>query len=346
MLKINFYQAGKGDCFLATWNNNDLSHRLIIDFGISGTYRFLSPEVENFSKLDAVLVTHVDYDHIGGFFKWLSDQEQPFNNEVPVYMNTPSLILTPSESNMVGIDHGVNLEQLLLKRDVRPIPIFMDGSNSLYQNIHGLQLQVLSPNKTVLSKLLQKWTASEIYQEYQKENSLQNNKVSTDTKELRSVKDILADPPKPHDWEDDLLNSSSIAFVIHHNGNRILFLGDANPTLVSTELDRLGYNKNNKLKLDLIKISHHGSRHNTTQDLLERISCDKYFISTDSSGPYYHPARETLILITAYGRPKENTPIYIYSNYDLPMNKLFIKGELQTLNLHFETVDHLEFPNK
>jgi beta-lactamase superfamily II metal-dependent hydrolase len=345
MLRIDCFKAGKGDCFLISWPQN-AAHRLLIDFGIQGTYRFLAPRVKDFGVKDAVIVTHVDYDHIGGFFKWLSDQEQPFNSEVKVYMNTPNLILGPPESNLVGVEHGVDLEQMLYKLGVTVIPIFLEKNSTPIEDIYGLQLQVISPNKEVLSQLIKEWTASKVYQQYLLENKQNDNKVNTNVGDLRSIEDILTNPPRPHKWKDDLLNSSSISFIIHYKGNRLLFLGDANPSLVCIEFDRLGFNKNNRLPLDLIKISHHGSLHNTTQNMLERICCMQYLISTDSSGPYYHPSRETLILIATYGRPAPGHPIIIYSNYDLPLEKLLNDDELKSLNLQFKQIEFLDFPDK
>lgn len=345
MLTLECFKAGKGDSFLLTWNTN-ITHHLLIDAGSEGTYRFIGPRVRNFGEQDAVLVTHVDYDHIGGFFKWLADQQQPFDTQVSVYMNTPQLFLAPNISDKVAVEHGVELEQLLCDRGIRPIPVYLNHSSDAQIDLHGLKLQVLSPSEKVVLQLLEKWTATDIYQQHQLKNQEQDHKVTAEEGVLRTAEDILAKPPKPHKWEDDLLNASSIAFMLEYKGNQLLFLGDANPTLISAELERLGYTRDRRLVVDLVKISHHGSKHNTTQDLLERISCYKYLISTDSSGPYYHPARETMILISEYGRPAKGEPLYIYSNYPMALDKLLTTNEQQTLNLHFEAIDQLDFPAK
>lgn len=345
MLRLDCFKAGKGDSFLLTWDATT-THRLLIDAGSAGTYRFIRPHVKTFGKLDAVLITHVDYDHIGGFFKWMADQQQPFNKEIPVYMNTPELLLAPIASDKVAVKHGVILEQLLNEKGIRAVPIYLDQSTDATMILHGLKLHFLSPNLEVIRQLLDKWTATAIYRQYQLTNQRQNNKVSAEKETLRDAKAILDDPPKPHTWEDDLLNASSIAFILEYRDTRLLFLGDANPTLVSAELERMGYTRDHRLALDLVKISHHGSKHNTTQDLLERISCSQYMISTDSSGPYYHPARETLILISAYGRPCKDDTIHIYSNYSLAPEKLLTDEEQQTSKLYFKAVNHLEFTDK
>lgn len=345
MLKLDCFQAGKGDSFLLSWDEEG-PHRLLIDAGNQNTYRFIKTKIQNFGKEDTIIVTHVDYDHVGGFFKWLSDEQYPFSPSAIVYMNTPQLILTPSDSNLVGVEHGVKLEQLLLERGISSLPIYINETNNDLIHIHGLNLRILSPSIEVIEKLLEKWTANEIYQEYENRRKQVDNKVATRDEPLIDIDKILSKQPLPHNWETDLLNATSVAFILEYQDNRLLFLGDANPTLICEELQRRGYTKDKPLEIDLFKVSHHGSKHNTTQDLLERIKCSKYLISTDSSGPYYHPSRETLILISTFGRISNEDQITIYSNYPLPLNKLLTLDEQKKLNLNFQVIQYLKFPEE
>lgn len=345
MLTLDCFKAGKGDSFLLTWGLKQ-EHNLLIDAGSEGTYRFIRPRLATEAKLDAIMITHVDYDHIGGFFKLLVDTDCMPNSELKIYMNSPSLVFAPSESDLVAIDHGIKFEQILHKKGMLPIPLYLGKTSDNLEVLNGLTLQILSPGLDVIDELLRKWTASAIYQEYQNENQQQDNKVSTKEIPIRPATEILAKLPKPHAWENDLLNSSSISFIVHYKGNKILFLADANPTLIAKEFDRLGFTKDRQLVVDLVKISHHGSKHNTTQELLERISCHRYLISTDSTGPYYHPARETLILISEYGRPDKAIPLTIYTNYNLDLGELLSPEEQKSLKLNFQEISCLNFPDK
>ncbi|NMR35333.1 MBL fold metallo-hydrolase [Chryseobacterium aquaticum] len=344
MFNLRCFKAGKGDCFLLTWETDE-THRLLIDSGIEGTYRFFGPLVKDFNEKDSIVITHVDYDHIGGVFKWLNDDQQPLNPLVRFYMNTPQLLITPEQSDKVGIEHGINLEQLLKEKGITPHPLFLQQyeDNILYLN--GLQLKILSPAKEVLKKLIEEWTAKEIYQNYLDKKLEDNDKVSArGISNNRSKDDILNNAPKPHRWDKDLLNSSSIAFVLSFNEANILFMGDSNPDLIVDELSEQGYTPDNKLPLEILKISHHGAKYNTTKRLLEIIDCSKYLLSTDSSGPYYHPSRETLILISEYGRSSRDKPIVIYSNYSLDIDKLLSQDE--RFNIEFKEIEHLEIVKK
>lgn len=345
MLRLDCFLAGKGDSFMLSWNEED-PHRLLIDTGNQNTYRFLKSRVQDFGKHDSILVTHVDYDHVGGFFKWLKDKETAFSPASKVFMNTPELILAPSDSDLVGVEHGVKLEELLRSRGIQCISLYLQENNDNLINIQGLSLHILSPKEEVIKGLIAKWTANEIYQQYVNSRNQVDNKVAARDERLIEREHILSNQPVPHNWETDLLNASSIAFILEYKDFRLLFLGDANPLLIIEELDRKGYTKEKQLEIDLFKVSHHGSKHNTTQDLLERIKCSKYLISTDGSGPYYHPSRETLILISTFGRISNDNPITIYSNYPLPLDKLLTAEEQNTLNLNFQVIQFLKFPEE
>lgn len=343
MLFLQSFKAGKGDSFLVTWGDKR-QHHLLIDAGSPGTYRFLKDHVAKFGSGDAVLVTHVDYDHIGGFLKWVNDKQQTIDPKVQFFINTPQLVITPTESDQVAVEHGAKLEQRLKELGISPIPLFVDQGKENKIDLHGLQLQLLSPTLEILTELINKWTAAAIYQQYQQRNQQQGNKVTAEDEPLLSSEAILAEPPKPHKWEDDLMNASSIAFILTYNSNRLLFLGDANPDVLCAELERLDWTKDHRLPIDLVKISHHGSRHNTTQNVLERISCENYYISTDGSGPYYHPTRETLVLLATYGRPAKNHPLHIYSNYALPLKRLLTAKEQQTITV--TEITHLSYKDQ
>jgi hypothetical protein len=53
----------------------------------------------------------------------------------------------------------------------------IDGDNVL--DLGGLELQILSPSREVIMKLLKEWTANKVYQEYIKTQLEQDEKVST-----------------------------------------------------------------------------------------------------------------------------------------------------------------------
>lgn len=104
-------------------------------------------------------------------------------------------------------------------------------------------------------------------------------------------------------------NGSSIAFVLEIGDKKLLFLGDAHPSMILTSLKSI-YGEG-PVQFDFIKISHHGSYYNSNLELLNFIDAPKYCISTNGIG--HHPNRETLCWIV--GRASTYTRT-IYFNYN------------------------------
>ena len=89
-----------------------------------------------------------------------------------------------------------------------------------------------------------------------------------------------------------ITNSSSVAFIAEIGSTMLLFLGDAWSEDIEIKIKELKTNTN-KLLFQAIKISHHGSLHNTSTSLLELIDATSYFIS--SNGNHHdHPDIEVL----------------------------------------------------
>ena len=75
-------------------------------------------------------------------------------------------------------------------------------------------------------------------------------------------------------------NASSISVVITVGSKSLLFLGDS---LAEDLVEKLGprLHGQSTLWFDAIKLSHHGSLHNTSPDLLKIVDSDTFFISSN-----------------------------------------------------------------
>ena len=102
-------------------------------------------------------------------------------------------------------------------------------------------------------------------------------------------------------------NSSSMAFLGSFNGMTVLFSGDSFPSVVLDSLNRL---YDDKVPLDLVKLSHHASAHNTSPELIEKFDCTNYLISTNGSN-YHHPSAVTVAKVIKRG----GTGVELYFNY-------------------------------
>jgi len=106
-----------------------------------------------------------------------------------------------------------------------------------------------------------------------------------------------------------------------------MLLGDAHPQPVINSLLDMGYSKQNPVKVDYVKLSHHGSKANTNCDLLNMIQSGNFLISSDSSG-HGLPDKQCLARII-----KCNANANLYFNYPELIPRIF------------SAQDHLDFPH-
>lgn len=123
-------------------------------------------------------------------------------------------------------------------------------------------------------------------------------------------------------------NGSSIAFILNAYEKKMLFLGDAIPSIVDLELEKRCKTQTKPLWFDLIKLSHHGSFANNSTKFFELTDSTRYLISTNGlSSP--HPDRQTLAW--TIDRPTEE-PREIFFNYDNERFKLINNEELKKMH--------------
>ncbi len=83
--------------------------------------------------------------------------------------------------------------------------------------------------------------------------------------------------------DDSVTNGSSISLMVEIEAKRILLLGDSWAEDAVAALSPVG-----ESIFDAVKISHHGSMHNTSPGLLKIVDSPHYFISTNGDG-HEHP---------------------------------------------------------
>ena len=143
---------------------------------------------------------------------------------------------------------------------------------------------------------------------------------------------------KPRGISDE--NRASIAFVWEYDDNKILFMGDAEPDIIKDSItDKYGKLSDCKA----IKISHHGSKHSTSVDLLKVVDSSDYFITGGNESD--KPSIEAFSKIVNRDDNKHRT---IHYNYE--RNELMKDMESQELleyrikyNFNISSINELEF---
>jgi len=340
-MKVKFLKASKGDCFLISFEDEmKVLRNILIDGGVKETYFDSSNNLDgdlkleidrlkkNNEKIDLLILSHIDNDHILGLLKWFEMDRNAFEFIGNTLFNSGKLIaeylkepenpdlelgLNVFNTTYTGVNQAIDFEKYLLEHKIWNRKVVCAG-NELDEN--GINIKILSPTKEQLLKLLKE------YKNITKDNSY----TGSSTKDWKnSLKDLINDEKsnykKPRD--NSPKNQSSISFILTINNRKFLFLADAPSEQIVKELHSLGYNKENPLKIEFMKVSHHGSKNNTSNEILQIIKTNHYLISTDSSC-HGHPDKRTLARILRY-----NPNATFHFNYNNVKNGVISKNDFK-----------------
>jgi len=292
--------AFHGDCLiLKTFDAKGCPFAMLIDGGTSSTFDLsLKRALKEIPKIDVVVLTHIDSDHIGGLIKFIKHAYFRPEQVGQYWFNSKNLRFI-NTGDQISYGQAKSFEELLIEKG----EIKEKWTEELYvgkiPNMpEGIAVEILSPTTDVLDKLNQGWL--ELSDEYQRklvDISIAEFKSSQlDRGSLEKL--ALADDRPEKTIIGDLFNSSSLAFVLKTFDLSIFFMGDAHPYLIKEQMEMIGYSSSKKLQVDLVKVSHHGSKNNTVNDILDMIDCERFIISTNGgSSTHTHPDRETIARI-------------------------------------------------
>lgn len=343
-ISIRILEANHGDCILITHESLGSVFNLLVDGGDGATFKYgprdrhngalcivLDELKEKGQKIDLAILTHIDDDHINGLLKafkapgYLSEMVKSiwFNSSqiIANYFNFPEIssnnVCLGDDSPLTSIRQGKSLDVLLNEIGCERQPLVMAGQ----QIFKGpFTFTILSPDKNNLRKLLHKWPSEP--------ESGQTSKASTDY--ALSLDDIWADDTFKAD--PSIYNGSSIAFILEAEGKTMLFLGDSHDEIIVRNLRALDFSETNRLKLDLLKISHHGSQYNTSSEFLSLVNSNRYIISTNGA-KHGLPKKRTIarILKSSEGQ--------ICFNYERVIPPLLLPYETEAYSLRLETIE-------
>lgn len=131
-------------------------------------------------------------------------------------------------------------------------------------------------------------------------------------------------------------NEASIAFVWEYGGHRILFMGDAAPQQVASKLGDV-YGKTTKPVLfDVIKVSHHGSAHSTSKELVSVADSEHYFLT--GGGASIRPSYQALARIISAPLPQGISKREIRYNRENAVLKNLACNESLKEKLHYSII--------
>ena len=322
MLNPDIYimPAAHGEAIILLCSKGDKSGVIVIDGGPYVNVKrnpFLA-EVEKHLPIDLMVMTHFDDDHLVGIKKFVEKHMEDYPFPVKrLWTNCAKHISFEIKDNLSSskassmADALVNIsKESPLKWDFYVTNKFKD------ETIDFADIDVINPRPDLLEKFIKEYKAE--YAKGKEEENLSENGSSV--KDIDIPMKELANRPKtpgnPNKYSE-LANMVSISMLIRCDSFSMLALGDSFPQEIYQSLIERGYSKENKLKVDYVKMPHHGSAENISNDLLDIIDCDKYIISTNGGKGYRHPHREALANVLCHPERDYDRTVYFNFSYDL-----------------------------
>lgn len=94
-------------------------------------------------------------------------------------------------------------------------------------------------------------------------------------------------------------NYFSLIFNLKENHYKILFTGDAPPTILKRLSEKYRYSLTNPIKTTILKVPHHGSKNGLILQFLKLANPKVGVISVGKNNPYGHPHKEILTMLKA-----------------------------------------------
>lgn len=312
MLTIEALPAEDGDCLWIEWQASDGLHRMVVDGGRTG--RALRSKLTSMDDphLDLLVCTHIDMDHIGGLLALFRNPPPNFRVN-DIWFNGRPQVLPPQPRDQLGVRQGEELSDLLMPRGPAWNAAF--GGRAVATTAGGtlpavtladLTITVLSPGPDQLVDLAQKW-----------KSVLDEDEQGAPDQLGREAGPLAALVQARYSPDRTVANASSIALMLEHaDGGRILLGADAKAEVLLAGLIR--FQPTDRVRVDLCKLPHHGSKANLSPDLLSKLDCRHWLISTSGAGRPRHPDRTTLARILARGHGPT-----LWFNYNGPETQEF-----------------------
>ena len=348
--RIDALPAGHGDCLWIEYGGAGARHRILIDCGTQASAAALLkridalPADERFFEL--FVLSHIDSDHIGGalpLFKTVKNGLR-FGD---VWFNGWRHI-----SGQLGARQGEMFSSAILDFEL-PWNAWQDGGTILAGGGElperalpgGMRLTLLSPTAAQLKKLQPIWTKELKRYGLEPGGHVDYSRFLKGTPstiaDAKALADISALADTPFKGDNGAPNGTSIALLAEFDGASVLLAADAHaPVLVDSITALLKKRNLPRLKLDLFKVSHHGSQNNVSSELVSLLDCPRYLVSTNGDH-FYHPDRQAMARILKYGGERKE----VYFNYACRFNEVWGSPELEPVRQQWNVTMHYPEPD-
>ncbi|HAS6548640.1 TPA: MBL fold metallo-hydrolase [Vibrio parahaemolyticus] len=268
-IELTTLTDSNADSFLLKLLGTSGHKHILIDGGFKGDGRkalkLIEKILEEGGKIDLVILTHVDQDHVNGLLALFESDSVNSGSVGKVVFNVPhseaEIKVIKEKSTQCGYQEGNTLLGLIISKGIKLVQAHQGCKLKIDENV---VIDILSPTKEALEVNHDNWRETNIGhdedEEYDK-NTLLTKKYKED------------DKPQ---------NLSSIVCLITCDEEKMLFCGDSVPSqILSADIECT--------PVTLFKVPHHGSKYNISQELLDKFPAVKYLIPGNrSSYPNYY----------------------------------------------------------
>ena len=277
MINMTNFDVGQADCFLIHFEKENKYFNLLIDGAFEkNKIDILLKEKLDGEKIQGIVVTHIDSDHISGILGIVRRKFDAINNAF--------FIFNKFDENLISYTQAKDL------------------SNEIQKNF----------SKNILIKSYMKNFTEELNKEINAKNDidqiLQVNLMSLgqrkkyDTLDQNIINISVLAPSQENvkrfmrNWNDEIVNASiinlsSVVLLIEFDGMAMLMSGDGSFVDIEEKLHEIEIEK-----IDLIKAAHHGAKHNNIKlaEVANLYNCEEVVFTVCDEYDEKHPSLELL----------------------------------------------------
>jgi hypothetical protein len=330
MFQLTMLPAGPGDALWVEYGEGEEIHRIVIDGGTPPTHSLLKKKIEALPvdqrAVELFILTHIDMDHIGGVNRLLSRRRLP-KGFAPADFWFNELRHLESGEQLGAVDGEILGEFLarlgwrwngaFQRGDTTSVPVGVrdgEGPPPTVELAGGMRVTLLAPGPLQLATLRDSWRQelAERHLDPAAPDYLERLAELMHRKGLE-LPDLLGD-------EDEMTleelagqrfiedpspaNGSSIAVLLEFGEHSCLLTGDATPSAMVPAMRRLLRARGEEqLRVDAVKLPHHGSKNNLDAELMDLLASPRWLFSTNGS-QHHHPDPQVVarIILANQGR--------------------------------------------
>jgi beta-lactamase superfamily II metal-dependent hydrolase len=338
---IEMLAAKHGDALWVEYGTEGgRTRRVIVDGGPLTAYPALEARLARLPdgdrRVELLVVTHVDTDHIESMIRMLAMPRERWPVAPrDIWFNGYRHV----NADNLGGREGEFISALIHRRAFvewnrafagGTVVVPSTGPLPRIELEDGMVLTLLSPDADKLKTMariwekdLDKWKIrpgdlDAAWEQLAKQNRFHpGDELTLGPEDLTAT---LRAQLKGHD--PSAANGSSIAFLAEFGGKSCLFLADAHMDIVCTSIRRLLPDPHGRLRVDAVKMAHHGSRNNLTPEFLALVDAEHFLFSTNGDR-FSHPDRDAVeaVIVGATRRPT------LWFNYRSPYTEIWEAGD-------------------